>query len=69
MNEKLRISFSRFHEYFGYTANYPDEIDFDQDEYAELLDKCVDEKFDYTIEKYGTDPTYGTKPHSGVYID
>lgn len=69
MNEKLKKSYARFHEHFGYTSNYPNEIDFNQDEYANLLDKCVADNFDYTIKKYGTDPTYGTKPHDGVYVD
>ena len=27
---------------------------FDQEEYAELLLKCIEDDFDYTIEKYGT---------------
>ena len=31
-------------------------MDFDQEEYAELLLKCVEDNFDYTIEKYGTKP-------------
>lgn len=69
MNKKLKKSFLSFYEHFGYTPKYPNEIDFDQDEYADLLDKCVNDDFDYTIEKYGTDPTYGTEPHDGIYID
>ena len=69
MNKKLKKSYSLFHKHFGYTPKYPNEIDFDQDEYADLLDKCVNDNFDYTIEKYGTDPTYGTQPHDGIYID
>lgn len=69
MNERLKKSYSRFLEHFGYVPNYPNEIEFNQDDYSKLLDKCIAEKFDYTIEKYGTDPTYGTKPHDGIYID
>ena len=69
MNKKLKKSFSKLHEKFGYIPNFPNEIDFDQNEYAELLDKCVVDNFDYTIEKYGTNPTYGTESHDGVYID
>ena len=69
MNEKLKKSYLLFFENFGYTPNYPNEIDFDQDDYSELLAKCVAENVDYTIKKYGTDPTYGTKPHDGIYID
>lgn len=69
MNDKLMKAYTRFHERFGYTPNYPEEINFNQDEYAELLDKSVNDNFDYTIEKYGTDPKYGTKPHNGVYIN
>jgi len=69
MNEKLKKAYSNFYEHFGYTPNYPNEIDFNQDEYAEFLDKCVTSNFDYTIEKYGTDPAYGAVPHNGIYID
>ena len=45
MNKKLKKSYSQFHEYFGYTPNYPNEIDFNQDEYADLMDKCVTDNF------------------------
>ena len=69
MSEKLRISYSMFREHFGYRANYPNEIDFDQNEYAKLLDKCVEENFDYTVELYGTNPKIGSKPNDGIYID
>lgn len=69
MNKRLSKAYSRFREHFGYRANFPNELDFDQDKYAELLDKCVAENFDYTIEFYGTDPNYGTQPFDGIYLD
>lgn len=47
---------SQFIEHFGYYPNHPNDIDFDQDAYAEELLKCVEDNFDYTIKKYGTVP-------------
>lgn len=69
MNKRLSKSYSNFFEYFGYTPNYPYMVDFNQNEYAELLDRCIEDDFDYTIERYGTNPVRGTEPHEGVYID
>lgn len=69
MNEHLSKIYLSFLEHFGYCPNFPDEIFFDEDEYADLLEKCVQDNFDYTIELYGTDPEYGTQPNDGIYID
>lgn len=69
MKNNFHNSYLRFIKHFGYCAEYPNKVDFDEDEYAELLDKCVAENFDYTIELYGTDPNYGTQPFDGIYID
>ena len=54
MRRKLDKAISRFFGHFGYHLEFPPNIDFDQDEYAELLNKCVNENFDYTIKEYGT---------------
>ena len=43
-----------FCERFHYTPNHPNELDFNVQEYAKLLEKCIADGFDYTIEKYGT---------------
>lgn len=40
--------------HFDYNPNFPPNLDFNQEEYAELLLKCIEDNFDYTIEKYGT---------------
>ena len=56
MNENLEKAHSIFIHHFGYGPKTPDNIDFDQDAYAEALLKCVEADFDYTIEKYGTVP-------------
>lgn len=58
-----------FLSHFGYLPNTPHEINFDEKGYGEILQKCVKDNFDYTIELYGTDPKYGAKKHSGVFID
>ena len=57
MNECFHIATEKFFRHFGYFPKLPPNIDFDQDAYAALLDKCVEENFDYTIEKYGTVPS------------
>ena len=56
MNENLEKAHSIFIHHFGYDPKTPNNIDFDQDAYAEELLKCVEDDFDYTIEKYGTIP-------------
>ena len=69
MDKKLKIVHLAFLKHFGYPPKFPNEINFNQNEYADLLQKCMDDNFDYTIEKYGTNSNFGTKPHNGVYID
>ena len=56
MRKKLKIAHSKFVHHFGYGPECPPTIDFDQDAYAEELEKSVEDDFDYTIEKYGTVP-------------
>ncbi|MGN1344197.1 MAG: hypothetical protein ACI4U3_06425 [Traorella sp.] len=68
MKKKLEKAMSNFYHYFRYFPELPPRIDFDQDAYADLLDKCVNDKFDYTIEKYGTvPPIYTGRPE--IIID
>lgn len=69
MNKNMKNACSDFLDFFGYYPNYPNELGFDQDSYAELLNKCIADKIDYTIKKYGTDPNRRKKPFDGVYID
>ncbi len=45
---------------FDYYPNCPSKIGFDQIEFAKDLEKSVEDKFDYTIEKYGTEPVVYT---------
>lgn len=47
---------SRFAEHFDYYPNHPNELDFDVKAYSNLLDRCIADNFDYTIELYGTKP-------------
>ncbi len=56
MKEKLKKIYKAFITHFGYAPNFPNNLDFDQNEYAEFLQKCIKDNFDYTIEKYGTKP-------------
>ncbi len=53
-NKRLSKAISNFNRIFEYFPNYPENIDFDQIEYAKELEKCIEDNFDYTIEKYGT---------------
>lgn len=65
----LSLAKKDFLKHFGYLPNDPREIHFNEEEYIAVLRKSINENFDYTIELYGTDPKYGTKKHSGVFID
>ena len=54
MIKKLEKAHMKFGLHFGYCPKFPPNLDFDQEEYADLLLKCVKDNFDYTIELYGT---------------
>lgn len=54
MIKKLEDAHMKFVLHFGYSPNFPSNIDFDQEIYADLLLKCIKDDFDYTIEMYGT---------------
>lgn len=56
MNKKLDKAHTAFTMHFGYCPKFPQDIEFDQEAYADELLKCVADNFDYTIEKYGTIP-------------
>ena len=56
MKKKLDVAHGKFMDYFLYSPELPPNVDFDQNEYAELLLKCIEDDFDYTIELYGTIP-------------
>lgn len=56
LTKKLKKAHREFVACFGYSPEFPNNIDFDQDAFADELLKCVKDKFDYTIEKYGTKP-------------
>ena len=57
-NEKyLKKAVNRFFEHFSYFSKYPPHLNFDRKAFAEELDKCVEDDFDYTIKKYGAIPT------------
>lgn len=54
MIKKLEDARMQFVLHFKYSPNFPPNIDFNQEKYAELLLKCIEDDFDYTIEEYGT---------------
>ncbi len=56
MSKELELARFKFSLFFDYYPKYPQNTDFNQLEYAKELEKCVEDKFDYTIEKYGTIP-------------
>ncbi|MCD7839177.1 MAG: hypothetical protein LUG46_00970 [Erysipelotrichaceae bacterium] len=56
-NKRLSKAISNFNLTFNYFPKYPDNINFNQVEFAKELEKCVNDNFDYTIEKYGTIPS------------
>ncbi|MCD8028102.1 MAG: hypothetical protein LUF02_05460, partial [Erysipelotrichaceae bacterium] len=57
MTHTVQMRFYNFICAFDYYPKYPREIGFDQIAYAKGLEKCVEDNFDYTIEKYGTIPS------------
>ncbi len=57
MSKELSQAMFNFIRTFDYYPKYPQEIGFDQLEYAMELEKCIEDNFDYTIEKYGTIPS------------
>ncbi len=57
MSEELALARLKFSRVFDYYPQFPPMIDFDQKEYARELEKCIEDNFDYTIEKYGTIPS------------
>ena len=57
MKKCLSKSIDKFFDNFGYFSELPPNVDFDEEEYADLLLKCVEDNFDYTIKKYGTVPS------------
>ena len=57
MKKCFKIASRKFFSHFRYFAELPPNIDFDEEEYADLLLKCVEDNFDYTIKKYGTVPS------------
>ena len=52
---------SKFLYAFGYIPKVPFEVRMEDEkasnEYCKVLQKSIDDKFDYTIEKYGTKPS------------
>lgn len=59
MKKKLEKALYDFMIHFAYTPAFPENIDFDEDAYADELLKSIADDFDYTVAKYGTVP----KPH------
>ena len=67
MKKRCLDACKKFARHFGYCAAFPEGLDFDQDEYADELLKCIEDDFDY-IEKYGT-KVPEKKPYPTVFID
>lgn len=69
MIKKLKEAHSKFFNHFLYSPELPENVDFDQDSYADELLKCVEDDFDYTIEKYGTVPHPFDPKKNGYHPD
>lgn len=54
MIKKLKEAQKKFIYHFGYYPEFPPTIEFNQELFADELLKCVEDDFDYTVEKYGT---------------
>ena len=61
MMKKCKKMKSKFLYAFGYLPKVPFEVRMEDEkasnEYCKVLQKSIDDKFDYTIEKYGTKPS------------
>ena len=68
MKKRCLDACKKFARHFGYCAAFPEGLDFDQDEYADELLKCIKDNFDYTIEKNGT-KIPEKKPYPTIFID
>ena len=59
--KKCKKMKSKFLYAFGYIPKVPFEVRMEDEkasnEYCKVLQKSIDDKFDYTIEKYGTKPS------------
>lgn len=62
-----------FHRKFGYYPEVPFNVILedkdDSKKFFKIIKKSINSGIDETIKEYGTDPTYGTKPFEGIYID
>ena len=66
MIKKLKKAHLQFVMHFDYCPNFPPNLDFNQEEYAELLLKCIEDDFDYTIEKYSAKENAKTRNNMGL---
>lgn len=73
MTKKCLKIKNEFHKKFGYYPEVPFDVIMEEpkvsDEFCKILEKSIKTGIDETVEKYGTDPTYGTEPFKGIYID
>ncbi|MBQ8567966.1 MAG: hypothetical protein IJ446_01975 [Oscillospiraceae bacterium] len=54
--ERYQVACSAFYDHFKYFPADPQYLDDLNNEWADTLEKSVNDDFDYTIEKYGTIP-------------
>ena len=62
----------RFKNEFGYYCELPNDDLFDNgrvalEEFKKVIDKCIEDHFDYTIEKYGTRPLPKGNPNDILF--
>ncbi len=67
ITKQLDRAMTDFLKTFRYLPNYPQNMGFNQIEFAKELEKCVEDNFDYTIEKYGTLPSKNLGRPSVIY--
>lgn len=73
MTKECIIIKNLFYEKFGYFANVPFDVIMEDKQasknFCEVLNESIKTGVDKTINKYSTDPNYGTKKFNGIYID
>lgn len=73
MIKKCLKVYNMFFDKFDYFPEAPGEVIMEEpdasEEFYEVVKRSIETGIDETIEKYGTDPNYGTRPFNGIYID
>lgn len=73
MRKKCKEISRKFFKKFDYFPKFPFEVITEEpeasEEYCQVIQKCLDDNFDYTIERYGTKADGHSWEEPDEYID